>query len=130
MVLYALLGDRLSTYRTDFAKLLSIFDRSAIKNIIAPYMIINGKLEKNNAFSKLKAFKKRIKSMLPSTIEIIVKIKAIMPFASKLKAKPFSVALMPEIIDPPSTSDGMVTRINNPNNILVLVFMVIFFANN
>ena len=61
--------------------------------------------------------------------DIKVKISAIIPLASKSKIKAVSVALIPEIIEPPSTRDGMVTKIKIINKIFVDFLMYLFFTN-
>ena len=91
-------------------------------------MTIRGKLEKNKAYSSLSDDKNRVKSIEPRTIENTVKMIAIIPFTSKLKVKPFSVAVIPARMELPSTRDGIVTAINMTNKIFVLVFIVLFFA--
>lgn len=42
---------------TDFAKFESMFDKSASKNMIAPYMTINGMLEKKRSLSSFSDIK-------------------------------------------------------------------------
>ena len=58
--------------------------------------------------------------------DIKVKTSAIIPLASKSKIKPVSVALIPEIIEPPSTRDGMVIKIKIINKIFVDFLMYLF----
>ena len=66
--------------------------------------------------------------MLPSTVEIAVKHNATIPFVSKSKTKPLSVAFIPDKIELPRTKDGMVTNTNNAKSIFVDFFIHVLFA--
>ena len=85
-------------------------------------------LEKNNSFSSFRVDKKRAYKILPSTIEMAVKASAIIPFVSKSKTKPLSVAFIPDKIEPPSTNDGIVTSKNSARSIFVDFFILVLFA--